>query len=1442
MMGRTSVLLEEAEASMTVGEWDQAIEKLQTLKDENVKSSEVFSKLARAFALRGRYLTVLSIYLEWAECALERDEIDQAEEALGYALSLRPDSIEAHFMSVKIARHRDDKDVLAQRCLECAFLCLEKGEGDRSVALLKEAIEAKPEELELSLQLAELHVSLGQIGEAVKEYRRAINRLQDAGQAKKTLEPLRRLKILRPDDVGLLLELGLGCLQFGEIDEAEEQFRTVLKIDLENETALLNLATACQKKGRFRNGLLALNKVLQVNPKSALAQRRMGELHKASGNKAGAVQSFHKAAQLMMECGDRESAGNTYQEIVKIAPDDANALNGLHGLGLEPEPPEIDAEELESSEESATDLSQTDEKAANPGGTESTIEELQLAPSPPRQELLPAEKPPSREDAKPIPAMPAISREKFRRPALIRKEEYSKPESSKPTYRRKGLQPRFPGRLKEGLGPKTGATQKPMYNPDRAVAKAVEPEPEVLLSTETPFEPCEQLEASVADATPIELVEPPEPRATSLEPAVTLEPIPSFEEAFDPPAPTETPGILDEEPTSPQLESHDSAEPDPVHESAFEKLFEFDLDQDDEIFSRPKGSIFDDLPGLDEPYDQEIPQNKELSLDFLSEADTSPVSLEIETPIEVAELEPSTVLDQEEPEELSTLGLFPWDTSEDEEKPEEPSALDPNVLFPLEEGPDDVFKDFKGADDEIEWDFAEEDGWTLFPESCATEEAQEEEEEEEEEATAVLECGEPNGPPQPEDSVPFLEPALDFEIPPPTGASIFEELRALEVSRLELSSDATDESVSEISNILATTLPQTEDEVPEIVVESVESLEIDVPEEPILEVLPQSIAAEPEPIPQEPTDAGTTIDSYRTSLLHTPTDEEKTLIMGDMCLRYGLLKEALTQFQSLQKRNPGSVEIGQRVIKTALWLEDYETVKSGLWKVAQLQFDRGELQGSQDRLGDLLSLEPDHKAARQLMVEIFLASGQDKLAAWHLSQMVERWVAEEEFEHAATALVKLAEVAPSQAVQERLAQLYTQQGREPEAMEIYRLLRAQHESEELWSKAIAVAESIVESRCRTPEDREHLIRLYEQNGSTEEAVEQQHLLAGQYREAGELDKAIELLQDVLTSKPGWLEAERLLVQLYLQTDKVMLAEHHAESLAERFMKEKAYDKAIELFESWVTVAPTSARPRERLAQFYQLGGDIDGAKLEWLLVTETHETLGDFERAVRSLERALELAPEQLEWRLRLATIRARRLGQMEPALRELRLLFEAQPEWPDSTQLYLELLSEKGHMTELGESLLKLGDSELGRSLRDLTLDTIRQRMESQPDNLELRFEWGELCYGLGSLDLAIEQFQRLRRHKEYQLHSYRLLGLCFARKRGFNMLELALSQFRKGLALEGQDPNDIVRLRYDLANVLAHHGRATDAMEQYRACLELKAGYLDVEEKMAELLTGEA
>jgi tetratricopeptide (TPR) repeat protein len=1551
-MSETGVLMKEAEESISSGQWDQAIEKLEELMENEVRTSDVFSKLAQANAVRGRFLTVLSVYLDWTDCAIESGDLEQAERALGYAQNLRPDSPEVHEMAVKLARQTVTPEVLADRLIELAHLHLEKGDGDRSVALIREAVEARPEDDTLTLQLGEVYISVGQINSGLKIFEDFVEKHSDCGEPSKLLEPLRRINLLKADDIDSTLHLGRIYLALGHVDKAEEQFRAVLRLDLNHQGALLELARVCQKKGLFRNGLLALNRVVQLNPELPIARRLMGELHLSASSPDEAVREFLEAARLYSDAEEIDSMIEVYRTVLRFDSDNSQALSRLRSLSFTENydedltanlfPPVEPVEESveESAEKPADDstrhvTNEPDEMATRPGPIEpaatDTDDDFREVPLIEKKEK---------------PLKIGLTQ---KRPALVRKSAYAQRGSSKPPLRPKGERGRG---LRRGLGLKQGGNKPTLpYDKPRYPGKpATPPEPvieetKVVAPPQVAANPISPVETSAKEPEaeefpltfdnetdlfkkPDSIFEEPETIFSKSE----LE-IPAFEAVFEQETETETTEESNEAP-------FDLFDPDPdselLNETSPTDLFEGLLEEDtvdpvQEMEAVAEAIEVQKDEGLDAPSSEEIDnlfethddESEAVSADSL-ELQNSPLPEETIEPEEStnkelagvsAPVDPHILFPTDEEvltdfEQMEKESIFNFDEDWmdfDEQTENAPLFTDPiaevaavveetSAQEPVEvEGPaeEDHEKDmswlFEAPDlpeqapleepmvdnaplspsepEEVNEDETDHQAEDLFPR--ATLEPAKSEEQTDPDFQWELDCDQPN---EPEASPLFpieetadeplfpteetvdeplfpveetvdeplfpVEEAFDeplFEVTEHDESPDFATLMAEATSQLVKEDDLNPET-PELMQMLQETLPVPPQQAQSVV----EEIEVEPKQEPEPEpvaIETENLVEEPAEILPEPTDVATKIEGYRNRLGTFPTDEEATLALADTCLQHGMLKEALEHYQRLQKANPGCLETSARIIKAALWMEDIPTVKNELWKAANLSFDVGDLKTCQDRLGDLLSLDREHKEARQLMVEVFLAGGQEKLAAWHLSQMVERAIAEEEYELAISSLKKLHDVSPSDAALEKLGELYQKQHQVRAALDIFRQLRTTHLDRKEHVDATRLARQVVELDPRQTSDQEVLIDLLLQQGQQSEVLLQRLDLAVLYREQDNATNAIELLQGILREDPEHLDAQRLLVELHLQERSLDLAEQHAESLAERFLEQKAYQKAIDLFEYWVGVSPSSPRARERLAQFYQLSGDLHGAKMEWMMVTESHQVAGDFQRAARSLERALELDPEQNEWRLRLALLKAQELGQVESSLQDFRLLFQADPTWRKATVCYLDLLLEETRMTELGEVLQVLERVTPGSELRDNVVTRLKEKMSDEPDNLVLAFGWGELCLALGMLDLAIEQFQRLRRHEEYQLHSYRLLGLCFSRKKGFNMVELALSQFRRGLALEVGSPSDRLELRYDLATVLKEHGREDEALEQLQQITSEDPNYRNVAALLAEL-----
>jgi len=138
----------------------------------------------------------------------------------------------------------------------------------------------------------------------------------------------------------------------------------------------------------------------------------------------------------------------------------------------------------------------------------------------------------------------------------------------------------------------------------------------------------------------------------------------------------------------------------------------------------------------------------------------------------------------------------------------------------------------------------------------------------------------------------------------------------------------------------------------------------------------------------------------------------------------------------------------------------------------------------------------------------------------------------------------------------------------------------------------------------------------------------------------------------------------------------------------------------------------------------------------------------------------------------------------------------------------------------------------------RAYELEQGRKRVESYPNDLQMRFELGELYFQAGKFNGAISEFQKPQNnpHKRVQAMSYR--GQCFA-KRGMN--DLAARTLQNAIREKPTFDDEKKELIYSLGCVLETMGRKEEAIEQFKLIYETDIGYKDVAAKVDAYYSGQ-
>lgn len=137
-------------------------------------------------------------------------------------------------------------------------------------------------------------------------------------------------------------DLGFEMLTMGRYPDAADQFRKALALDPEIDNANLYLADSYTEIGAFDQAIIHYQKALSLDPDESYAHIGIGRIHMKQQKYKAALEAFDRAAAISAtsdanfyrglafeRLGDKSSARSSYEEALRISPDDTEARNAL---------------------------------------------------------------------------------------------------------------------------------------------------------------------------------------------------------------------------------------------------------------------------------------------------------------------------------------------------------------------------------------------------------------------------------------------------------------------------------------------------------------------------------------------------------------------------------------------------------------------------------------------------------------------------------------------------------------------------------------------------------------------------------------------------------------------------------------------------------------------------------------------------------------------------------------------------------------------------------------------------------------------------------------------------------------------------------------------------------------------------------------------------------
>jgi len=215
-------------------------------------------------------------------------------------------------------------------------------------------------------------------------------------------------------------------------------------------------------------------------------------------------------------------------------------------------------------------------------------------------------------------------------------------------------------------------------------------------------------------------------------------------------------------------------------------------------------------------------------------------------------------------------------------------------------------------------------------------------------------------------------------------------------------------------------------------------------------------------------------------------------------------------------------------------------------------------------------------------------------------------------------------------------------------------------------------------------------------------------------------------------------------------------------------------------------------------------------------------------------------------------------------AVKELAAVFEELEDWPNSSTFYdwahqlskgdialknkasimrdksaefeLRKLHEAAEAEPDNEALRRDYDEKKAAHLAE-AVDIAKKRVDQNPTDPQLRFEYGQALYHSGDYGEAIPQLQQATRNPHIRTRVLLLLGRTFRAK---NMFDLSIKQLSDALAdLHAMDKTK-KEVLYEKGLIHADMGDKDAALECFKQIYEVDYGYLDVAKRVEDSYSG--
>lgn len=246
--------------------------------------------------------------------------------------------------------------------------------------------------------------------------------------------------------------------------------------------------------------------------------------------------------------------------------------------------------------------------------------------------------------------------------------------------------------------------------------------------------------------------------------------------------------------------------------------------------------------------------------------------------------------------------------------------------------------------------------------------------------------------------------------------------------------------------------------------------------------------------------------------------------------------------------------------------------------------------------------------------------------------------------------------------------------------------------------------------------------LYARKGSKADAIDTYLKVARFYHEQGFFLKAVAVYKQILKLDPRQVDVTLKLAELYRQLGLMSDAMQHYEAVAAHFHREGDTRQALDTVKKLVDLDPENIATRIKLAELYSKEGLVDEAVLQFSMACEQLRRQGRQDDFIKVAERLLWHKPDNHALNRELANLYLRR-NDPRRALQKLQVCFKADPRDTETLGLLalaFQALDQKAKTVSVLKELARIHNENKSRDRATEVYRKILEIVPNDPDALQ--------------------------------------------------------------------------------------------------------------------------